>query len=88
MSSQYVLQMQILEEVHDFMAENKYALSVEESAAYTGRNTLRQLVAWGKIPFLRVGRKILIRRDILERFIVENEGKNLRNEKEVKSVTV
>ena len=73
-----------------FMTENKYALSVEESAAYTGigRNTLRQLVAWGKIPFLRVGRKILIRRDILEQFIVENEGKNLRNEKEVKSVNV
>ncbi len=72
------------------MAENKYALSVEESAAYTGigRNTLRQLVSWKKIPFLRVGRKILIRRDVLERFIVENEGKNLRNEKEVKSVTV
>lgn len=71
------------------MIGNKFALSVEEAADYTGigRNTLRQLVAWEKIPFLRVGRKVLIRRNVLEQFIIENEGKDLRNETEVKSVT-
>ena len=49
------------------MTELKFALSIEEAADYTGigRNTLRNLVEWEKLPILRVGRKILIRRERL-----------------------
>ncbi|RKI21423.1 DNA-binding protein [bacterium 1xD8-6] len=43
------------------MTGTKIALSIEEAADYTGigRNTLRNLVEWGKLPVLKVGRKIL-----------------------------
>ena len=71
------------------MTETKIALSIEEAADYTGigRNTLRKLVEWGKLPVLKVGRKVLIKSDILEKFIEVNEGKNLRDKNDVKSVT-
>ena len=54
------------------MTGTKIALSIEEAADYTGigRNTLRNLVEWGKLPVLKVGRKILIKSDILEKFDV------------------
>ena len=67
----------------------KIALSIEEAADYTGigRNTLRNLVEWGKLPVLKVGRKVLIKSDILEKFMEVNEGKNLRDKNDVKSVT-
>ena len=41
------------------MTQRKIALSIEEAADYTGigRNTLRQLVEWKKLPVLKVGRK-------------------------------
>ena len=44
------------------MTERKIALSIEEAADYTGigRNTLRKLVEWKKLPVLKVGRKVLI----------------------------
>ena len=42
-----------------------------------GRNTLRQLVSWGKIPVLRIGRKSIIRTDLLDRFMEINQGRNL-----------
>ena len=60
------------------MTELKFALSIEEAADYTGigRNTLRNLVEWEKLPILRVGRKILIRRERLEEFLILNEGKD------------
>ena len=37
------------------MAEMKIALSIEEAADYTGigRNTLRKLVEWDKLPVLK-----------------------------------
>ena len=40
------------------MTQRKIALSIEEAADYTGigRNTLRQLVEWKKLPVLKVGR--------------------------------
>ena len=40
------------------MTERKIALSIEEAADYTGigRNTLRKLVEWKKLPVLKVGR--------------------------------
>ena len=71
------------------MPEMKIALSIEEAADYTGigRNTLRNLVEWGKLPVLKVGRKVLIKSDILEKFMEVNEGKNLRDKNDVKSVT-
>ena len=44
------------------MTQRKIALSIEEAADYTGigRNTLRKLVEWKKLPVLKVGRKVLI----------------------------
>ena len=70
------------------MTETKIGMTIEESSEYTGigRNTMRKLVEWNKLPVLRVGRKVIIRRDILERFMAANEGRNLRNERDVKAV--
>lgn len=70
------------------MAENRIGMSIEEASAYTGigRNTMRQLVEWRKLPVLRIGRKIVIRRDALERFVALNEGINLRNRSEIKTI--
>ena len=67
------------------MLVNSIALTIDEASEYTGigRNTLRQLIAWKKIPTLYIGRRILIRREILERFIELNEGKDLRNKSSV-----
>ena len=60
------------------MTEMKIALSIEEAADYTGigRNTLRKLVEWNKLPVLKVGRKVLIKKDILELFMTVNEGRD------------
>lgn len=71
------------------MQEIKYAMSIEEASDYTGigRNTIRKLIEWEKLPVLRIGRKIVIRRDALERFIAINEGCNLRIRNETKAVT-
>ena len=71
------------------MTGTKIALSIEEAASYTGigRNTLRKLVEWGKLPVLKVGRKVLIKSDILEKFMEVNEGKDLRDKNDVKTVT-
>ena len=71
------------------MTETKIALSIEEAADYTGigRNTLRNLVEWKKLPVLRVGRKVLIKTDILEMFMESNEGRDLRDKNTVKAVT-
>ncbi len=76
------------EEMGDSMAEVKIGMTIEEASEYTGigRNTMRKLVEWGKIPVLRIGRKAIIRRDVLERFMAANEGRNLRNEHDVKTV--
>lgn len=70
------------------MTEMKIALSIEEAADYTGigRNTLRKLVEWNKLPVLKVGRKVLIKKDILEMFMTANEGRDLRDKGNVKTV--
>ena len=67
------------------MTQRKIALSIEEAADYTGigRNTLRKLVEWKKLPVLKVGRKVLIKTDMLE----PNEGRDLRDKGNVKAVT-
>ncbi len=71
------------------MTETKIAMTIEEASKYTGigRNTMRNLVEWGKLPVLKVGRKVLIKSDILEKFMEVNEGKNLRDKSDVKAVT-
>ena len=73
------------------MTEMKIALSIEEAADYTGvgRNTLRKLVEWNKLPVLKVGRKVLIKKDTLEMFmkVNEGEGRDLRIGDTVKAVT-
>lgn len=71
------------------MTETKIALSIEEAADYTGigRNTLRNLVKWKKLPVLQVGRKVLIKTDILEHFMEVNEGRNLRDKNTVRAIT-
>jgi excisionase family DNA binding protein len=59
------------------------------AADYTGigRNTLRKLVEWEKLPVLKVGRKVLIKTDMLEKFMEVNEGRDLRDKSSVKAVT-
>ena len=71
------------------MTETKIAMTIEEASEYTGigRNTMRNLVEWGKLPVLKIGRKVLIKSDILEKFMEVNEGKNLRDKGGVKAVT-
>ncbi len=66
----------------------KLGLTVEEAARYTGigRNTLRSLVNAGKLPVLRIGRKNIIRTDVLLKFMEKNEGTDLLNIDEVNAV--
>lgn len=65
---------------------SRIGLTVEEAAAYTGigRNTLRQLVSWGKIPVLKIGRKMIIRADVIDRFMEINQGVDLLNQNQVR----
>ena len=64
------------------------ALSIEEAAECTGigRNTMRKLVEWRKLPVLKVGRKTIIRSDTLERFMTVNQGRNLLVRDDVRGV--
>ena len=70
------------------MSTTNMGLTIEVAAECTGigRNTMRKLVDWGKLPVLTVGRKTIIRRDTLERFMTVNQGRNLRSEKDVRKV--
>ena len=47
----------------------------------------RKLEEWKKLPVLKVGRKVLIKTDILEKFMEANEGRDLRDKGNVKTVT-
>ena len=71
------------------MTQRKIALSIEEAADYTGigRNTLRQLVEWKKLPVLKVGRKVLIKADIRDLLMGANEGREWRDGGNGKAVT-
>ena len=71
------------------MTREYETLSIEEAAVYTGigKNTLRKLVEWKKLPVLKVGRKVLIKTDMLELFMETNEGRDLRDRGNVKAVT-
>lgn len=68
--------------------QKKTAMTVNEASEYTGigRNSLRKLIAWKKIPVIRIGNKILIRSEVLDRFLRENEGHNIKNKYEVIAV--
>ena len=60
------------------MTAIKMGLTIEEAAECTG--------IWGKLPVLKVGRKTIIRRDTLERFMTVNQGRNLLNPNDVRKV--
>ena len=70
------------------MKDAKMGLTIEEAAEISGigRNTMRKLVDWGKLPVLKVGRKTIIRRDVLENFMTVNQGRNLLNQADVREV--
>lgn len=63
----------------------KMRLTIEEASASSGigRNTMRKLIEWKNLPVLKVGRKIIIRSDTLERFMEINQGRNLLEQEEV-----
>ena len=65
--------------------QTKKALTVNEASEYTGigRNNLRKLITWQKIPVIN---KILIRSEVLDQFLKKNEGHNLKNKYEVIAV--
>ena len=65
--------------------QKKTAMTVNEASEYTGigRNSLRKLIAWKKIPVIRIGNKILIRSEVFDRFLQENEGHNITNKYDV-----
>ena len=71
------------------MHKEKIAYSIDEAAEYTGigRNTLRKLIEWKKLPVLRVGRKLLIRWETLESFMRMNEGRDLRDKEAVVAIS-
>jgi excisionase family DNA binding protein len=70
------------------MLDVKMGMTIEEAAEASGigRNTMRKLVEWGKLPALKVGRKTIIRRDTLEQFMSVNQGRNLRVQSDVRGV--
>ena len=84
----YRLQNEYLQNGGDIMTGAKMGMTIEEAAETTGigRNTMRRLVDWGKLPVLKVGRKTIIRRDTLESFMTVNQGRNLLIESEVRDV--
>lgn len=67
---------------------NKQALTINEAAEYygIGRNTLRMLVRWKKLSSLHIGNKIIIRTETLDKFLIANEGNNLKNKFEIIAV--
>ena len=70
------------------MSVGKMGLTIEEAAESTGigRNTMRKLIDWGKLPVLKVGRKTIIRKDALERFMEVNQGRNLWVQNDVRRI--
>lgn len=68
--------------------QNKFGLTVDEASLYTGigRNTIRSLIKNQKLPSLLIGRKNVIRTDVLEEFLTINQGVNLLDFENVKTV--
>ena len=67
------------------MQNAKLAYTVEEASKSTGigKNTLRNLI---EIPVIKVGRKFLIKKDVLENFLSKNEGRDLRIRNDVEAI--
>ena len=82
------LQNEYFEKEVSNMSVGKMGLTIEEAAEATGigRNTMRKLVEWGKLPVLKVGRKTIIRKDALERFMEVNQGRNLLVQNDVRKI--
>ena len=82
------LQNEYFEKEVNKMSVGKMGLTIEEAAETTGigRNTMRKLIDWGKLPVLKVGRKTLIRKDALERFMEVNQGRNLLVQNDVRRI--
>ena len=82
------LQNEYFEKEVSNMSVGKMGLTIEEAAETTGigRNTMRKLVDWGKLPVLKVGRKTIIRKDALERFMEVNQGRNLLVQNDVRKI--
>ena len=82
------LQNEYFEKEVSNMSVGKMGLTIEEAAETTGigRNTMRKLVDWGKLPVLKVGRKTIIRKDALERFMEVNQGRNLLVQNDVRRI--
>ena len=61
------------------MTTIKMGMTIEEAAECSGigRNTMRKLVEWRKLPVLKVGRKTIIRSDTLVRYLSATLGRNL-----------
>ena len=70
------------------MQNAKLAYTVEEASKSTGigKNTLRNLIEWKKIPVIKVGRKFLIKKDVLENFLSKNEGRDVRIRNDVEAI--
>ena len=66
----------------------KLGMTIDEAADCTGigRNTLRKLVSWGKIPVLRIGRKMIVRADVISTFMEINQGCDLLDCAQVRQV--
>ena len=82
------LQNEYLEKEVSNMSVGKMGLTIEEAAETTGigRNTMRKLIDWGKLPVLKVGRKTIIRKDALEQFMEVNQGRNLLVQNDVRRI--
>ena len=82
------LQNEYFEKEVSKMNVGKMGLTIEEAAETTGigRNTMRKLVDWGKLPVLKVGRKTIIRKGALERFMEVNQGRNLLVQNDVRKI--
>lgn len=67
------------------MYENRITLTVNEASQYTGigRNSLRELISWNVFPTIKIGKKTLIRVEILNEFLILNEGKDIKNKQEL-----
>ena len=66
----------------------KLGVTIDEAAEISGigRNTMRKLVDWDKLPVPKIGRKTIIRTDTLEQFMSANQGRNLRCRNDVRRV--
>ncbi len=86
--NQQGLQNEYIERSETLITMVRMGMTIEETAECSGigRNTMRKLVEWKKIPVLKVGRKTIIRSDTLERFMAANQGRNLLVRDDVRSV--